>query len=173
MTLRDGLEKIGEQAFSYCESLKKIVIPSTVKDIHDSAFKGCTNLKRVKFSDEIENFVTCDAMREWWNRGVGKNPLRTYCFMVRCGIPARFKGLSKISSWQATIHDLLRIIPTITVVNVEDDDDVINKEGLNAHFYTIDAKLAMYENLLYEAPTLFPDRLGLDEGIILTILSYL
>jgi hypothetical protein len=100
-------------------------------------------------------------MQEWWNQGVHERCLSTYSFLVRCDIPARIVGLALVSSWQATIHDMLRIIPTIS------------NEGRNAHFDAIDAKLTMYENLLNEASVLFPDRLGLDEGIVLTIVSFL
>ena len=172
VTLGDGLEEIGEKAFGNCVSMEEIIIPPAVSDIHDTAFEGCTFLTRFKFSDEIEEFVTCDAM------GVGKKSLRTYCFLVRCHIPARFAGLSKISSWQATIHNMLRIVPNIAAFDDEDEDryeiDVsINGEGMNVHFDAIDAKLTMYEHLLNEASTFFPDQLGLDEGIVLTIVSFL
>ena len=119
--------------------------------------------------------------------------MRTYGFLVQFDIPVRFAGISKISSWQATIHGMLRIIPAIAAIipaiaAVDDDDnnhdsdedndsdaenDDINEEGMNAHLYAIDARLTTYENLLNEAPTLFPDRLGFEEGIALTVLSFL
>ena len=156
--LGNGLEEIGKYAFGNCSLLEEIVIPPAVRKIHDDAFDDCTNLTRVKFSDEIESFVACDAMQDWWNQGVGKTTMRTYSFLVRCNVPERFKGLSKISSWQANIHDMLRIIPTI--------------EDINAHFDTIDAKLTLYENLLREVHELFLNELGFDEGVALTILSY-
>ena len=167
MTLGDGLEEIGERAFEDYESLEEIVIPPAVRDIHDMAFIGCTNLTRVKFCDKIEEFVSCDAMSDWWNRGFGKLSLRTYCFLVRCHIPARFKGLALVSSWQATIHDMLRIISTIAAPNNRLDKD--DEEGMNAHF---DAKLTIYENLLNEAHVLFLEQYGLDNGIVLDILSF-
>ena len=183
MTLGSGLEEIGEEAFEMCTLLEEIVIPPAIRDIHDTAFKDCTNLTRVKFCDEIKEFVSCDAMSDWWNRGVGKMSLRTYYFLVRCDISARFKGLALVGSWQATIHDMLRIVPTIATVDHEDDedednddsdadDDDINEEGMNAHFDAIDAKLTMYEDLLNEAHVLFPEQYGLDNGIVLDILSF-
>ena len=51
---------------------------------------------------------------------------------------------------------------------LDGDDD----EGMNAYLDTIDAKLTVYENLLNDLPTLFPDQLGLVEGIVLTVLSF-
>ena len=100
-------------------------------------------------------------MRGWWNQGTHLLCLSTYCFLVRCSIPARFSGLALVSSWQANINDMLRSIPTVSVME------------LNAYFDTIDAKLTMYENLLSEAPTLFPEQFGLVYGIVLNILSFL
>ena len=84
MTLGDGLEEIGERAFEDYESLEEIVIPPAVRDIHDMAFIGCTNLTRVKFCDKIEEFVSCDAMSDWWNGGFGKS---------RNEIPFPFPGI--------------------------------------------------------------------------------
>jgi hypothetical protein len=179
VTLGNGLEEIGKKSFGYCTSMEEIVIPPAVRDIHGTAFNGCTILTRVKFCDEIEQFVSSVAMWDWWNRGVGKKSLRTYCFLVRCRIPARFAGLALVSSWQATINNMLRIIPDIVEVNDYDfenflaPDEEDDEEAMNAHFDAIDARLTMYENLLNDLPTLFPDQLGLVEGIVLTVLSFL
>ena len=41
------LFEIGEEAFSGCVGLKKIIIPATVKTIYKDAFNGCTSLKIV------------------------------------------------------------------------------------------------------------------------------
>ena len=70
-------------------------------------------------------------------------------------------GLAKMSSWQVNIHEMLRIIPSISTENMKE------------YFDTIDAKLTVYENLLNEASMLFPEQFGLDHGIILNILSFL
>jgi len=191
--LSDGLEEIGEWAFAECWSLREIVIPPAVRDIHDTAFDRCTNLTRVKFCNEIEEFVSCKAMKGWWNRGVGQISLRTYCFLVQCNIVKRFAGLAPVSDWQATIHDMLWIIPTFAAVDHEDDEDSnnsdaededINEEGMDErcvatarmcfrrHFDAIDAQLTVYENFLNEAHVLFREQYGLDNGIVLKILSF-
>jgi hypothetical protein len=191
VTLGSGLEEIGAMAFGYCRSLGEIVIPNNIKEIDSTAFDGCTNLTKVKFSDEVEEFVSCNAISNWWNQGVGKKSLHTYCFLARCGIPARLAGLTKISSWQATIHNMLRIIPDIAAIaavdNEESDDsddddddddsdadnDEINDKGMDVHFDAINARLTMYETLLNEVHVLFPEQYGLDEGTVLTVLSFL
>jgi len=166
--LSDGLEEIGEKAFAKCRSLREIVIPPAVRDIHDTAFDCCTNLTRVKFCNEIEEFVSCNAMRGWWNRGVGEISLRTYCFLVQCNILTRFAGLAPVSDWQATIHNMLWIIPTFAAV----DHEIDARMCFRRHFDAIDAQLTVYENLLNEAHVLFPRQYGLDNGIVLVILSF-
>ena len=39
--IKEGLQKIGNGAFSKCTSLKSITIPSTVTDIGNAAFISC------------------------------------------------------------------------------------------------------------------------------------
>jgi hypothetical protein len=176
VTLGDGLEEIGKGAFQYCTWLEEISIPPAVKEIHDIAFEYCSNLTRIKFCDEIEKFVSCDAMRDWWNQGIGKKSLRTYCFLVRCGIPERL-GCVRVQSWsRAEIFHMLRIIPTIPDRCDGYDDygcyyNVMNVEGMNAHFDALDARLTNYENI--GPVVLFPDQYGLNKDIVLAILSFL
>ena len=175
--------------------MEEIVIPPTVKKIHDIAFKGCTVLKRVKFCDEIEEFVSHKAMQVWWNQGVHVRCLSTYCFLVQCSIPARFLGLTPLKSWQANIYDMLRSIPTISAVDSynndedadedtdedtdddgdedENEEDLIYEdkdESLTAHFDAIDARLAVYENLR-EAPKLLGLIIQIDD-IVDRVLSF-
>ena len=39
--------------------------------------------------------------------------------------------------------------------------NVINEEGMNVHFETINAKIALFENLLIEAHMLIPEQLNI------------
>ncbi len=41
VVIPEGCTEIGEKAFKGCASLVYIRIPSTVKDLPDSAFEGC------------------------------------------------------------------------------------------------------------------------------------
>jgi hypothetical protein len=166
LTLGNGLEEIGANAFGGCESIEQIVIPPAVKKIDNLAFQYGL-LTSVKFSDEIEKFVSCEAMRDWWNQGVNYHSMRTYCCLVRCNIPTRVSGLALVSSWQTNIQEMMRCIPTVPI-GIQGIEG-----GLTAYFDTIDAKLTMYETLLSEAPTLFPEQFGLDHGVVSYILSYL
>jgi hypothetical protein len=84
VTLNDDLDEIGEKAYVSCKSLQHVFIPPAVKVIAGNAFKSCSNLTYVEFCDKIEEFVTCEAMRGWWNHGVHQRSLSTYCFLLRC-----------------------------------------------------------------------------------------
>ncbi len=161
VTLGQGVEEIWEEAFYQCYSLEHIVTPPAVKVVDDTAFNYCSMLTSVEFCDEIEEFVSCEVMRGWRNRGIHVKSLSSYCFLVRCSIPAHFSGLALVSSWQANIYDMLRSIPTNSA------------EGMNAYFDAIDAKIHVYGNSLNKAPTIFREQFGLDYGIVLNILSFL
>lgn len=45
--IRNGTESICESAFDGCKGLTKIVLPKSIKVIHDYAFCGCNNLKEI------------------------------------------------------------------------------------------------------------------------------
>ena len=55
VNLGEGVEEIRAHAFGLCASLQRLFIPSTVKVIEDSAFRGCPNLVSIVFSDEIKH----------------------------------------------------------------------------------------------------------------------
>jgi len=55
---------IKNEAFSYCESLEKIELPSNLESISSSAFIGCKNLKEINFPESLkkidsEAFSSC------------------------------------------------------------------------------------------------------------------
>ncbi len=140
VNLGEGLQKIGKKAFWECASLQSITIPCAVTKIHKKAFHRCTSLTSVVFCDEIEEFVTADSMREWWNHGVHEMCLSTYCFLVRCNVLTRL-GLVRPGKWQTNIHGMLRRIPSIP------------PKGLMTYYDSIDSKLSLYDDLKY-APML-------------------
>jgi hypothetical protein len=82
----------------------------------------------VKFSNNIEQFMSSEAMSGWWNQGLHEKSLTMYCFMTRCNIPEHF-GLVLVESWQANIYSMLRSISTISA------------EHLDVYFDTINTKL--------------------------------
>lgn len=52
--LYEGLQKIGSDAFAGT-NLKEIVIPSTVTEIWDTTFSGCSKLNKIKFEGNAPN----------------------------------------------------------------------------------------------------------------------
>jgi hypothetical protein len=134
ITFGDGLEEIGEEAFYKCTAVEGVVIPRTVKEIHQKAFSRCSRLTNVEFCAEIEAFVSCEAMRDWWNQGVHYQCLGTYTFLRKHDIPNRV-GLLRVQSWQNNIYETLRCIPTT------------NPNGMKALFHSIESRLSLYESL--------------------------
>ena len=64
----EGVETIDDYAF-FSSSLKKIILPDTVKYINKRAFQDCTNLDEVKMSNSIERieelaFSSCSSLSE-------------------------------------------------------------------------------------------------------------
>ena len=64
----DGIVKIGEFAFSYCEELTSVVIPDSVKEIGEGAFSYCYGLKNVDIPDSVEiigesAFAECSSLK--------------------------------------------------------------------------------------------------------------
>jgi hypothetical protein len=161
VNLGNGLEIISIRVFRECTSLIGIVIPANIRYIDHNAFENCTSLTNVEFCEQIKEFVSCNAIHDWWNHGVHERSLSTYCLLVRYSIPRRLLGISVMSSSQISIHEKLRKIPTIDV------------NGMNAYFDTIHLEIRAYENFLEEAPMMFPEQLCLDDFLVQNILSFL
>eukprot|EP00980_Cylindrotheca_fusiformis_P014479 scaffold3872_cov87-Cylindrotheca_fusiformis.AAC.1 len=69
LVLNEGLERIGKNAFHFCEGLTEVEIPSTVKVIGDCAFYYCKLLARLVLSEGLErigedSFRECESLTE-------------------------------------------------------------------------------------------------------------
>ena len=53
ITIPEGIETIGNGAFSDCGNLTEIIIPESVMKIGEWAFSGCKNLKSVNIMSEV------------------------------------------------------------------------------------------------------------------------
>ena len=104
----------------------------------------------MQFSEEIEEFVSEESMRDWWNRRKFLEiSLRTYCFFVQCNIP-RCVGLLQATKWRLNIHKMLRRIPDVqnrTFIprdihcDLSCDNYGDDKYPLDDYFEYIDSKL--------------------------------
>lgn len=45
ITFSEGVEIIGADAFQYCKNLRKIILPSSLKNLSSYAFRGCTSIE--------------------------------------------------------------------------------------------------------------------------------
>ena len=61
----ESIEHIGNDAFSYCVSLKQITLPATLKSIGDYAFYGCSSLFDMYFSGTAEEWRAIEKGEEW------------------------------------------------------------------------------------------------------------
>jgi hypothetical protein len=82
--LGEGMEVIAHLELFRCTSLEHITITPTVTAINELAIRGCSHLTTMQFRSEIEQFVSGESMRGWWNHWVHKWSPSTYCFLVRC-----------------------------------------------------------------------------------------
>ena len=55
LTLPEGLEKIGKDAFAYDEKLENMTIPAAITEIGDYAFFNCTGLTKITILAKEEN----------------------------------------------------------------------------------------------------------------------
>ena len=140
--LSEGLRRIGN-AFCRCLSLKRVNIPSTVYSVHKRAFSKCPKLVAVKLNKDIEKLVCYPGQmqRDWWNEGVPKHALRTYCLLTECNLLNRL-GRLRVTTWRNHIQTMLKNIPSIP------------SKQLETYVGSIVTKLAVYEQLQRVAPLL-------------------
>ena len=63
-----GVSRIGTYAFAWCDGLKSVTIPSSVKYIESRAFDGCAELTTVVFQNTAWLYLYRtydDGSREW------------------------------------------------------------------------------------------------------------
>lgn len=58
LTLLEGVETIGSQAFFGCTSLQSVTLPDSLRTIEQSAFYNCTSLEEVHFGSGLQEIGT-------------------------------------------------------------------------------------------------------------------
>lgn len=69
VVLPDSVERIGENAFRYCQKLEEIRLPKMLKTLGANAFEGCSSLKSVELPDRLtrinkEVFLECRGLTQ-------------------------------------------------------------------------------------------------------------
>lgn len=54
LTVSEGIETVGQDAFYNCQSLTSVTLPKSLKNIAPGMFRYCTNLSKIKFHNETE-----------------------------------------------------------------------------------------------------------------------
>ena len=96
INLPEGIERISENMFMYCQVLEEIIIPSSVKTIDASAFLWCESLERVVILGNVtaieENaFAYCDAM-DSINIPQSVSIIGQYAFQEACNLTIFYEG---------------------------------------------------------------------------------
>ncbi|MBP3596604.1 MAG: leucine-rich repeat domain-containing protein [Clostridia bacterium] len=121
LELEDGIQIIGEGAFSGCSSLTKVVLPKSVKSIslHTNyatsmgeygLFEGCTNLVEVDMSktqiQDLQNdtFYSCGKLKKVklppTLKNIGKDCFRACNSLSNLELPNTIEKIRKISFWR-------------------------------------------------------------------------
>ncbi len=137
--LCEGLVNIGFSAFEDCLLLEHIIIPSTVKRIGSEAFKDCQKLSALLFCEEMEEFVTGQGVKDWWNGSSQSRTLRMYSFLAQHSIPSRLSKL-KARKWLCEIYGMLKHAHSMEVVHSYDCHFDIQCDAITE-------KLGVYEKL--------------------------
>lgn len=68
VVVEEGILNIGANAFSNCERLEEIVLPSDLSVIKDAAFSNCTRLKKITLPEKLQTleggnvFARCESL---------------------------------------------------------------------------------------------------------------
>lgn len=67
VSVPNGVEVV--EGFSYNKNIEKVILPSSVKEIGQYAFSGCTNLRKINFPENLERiwdgaFMGCKSLEK-------------------------------------------------------------------------------------------------------------
>lgn len=57
LKIPERCKSIGNDAFSYCDNIKSVIVPDSVKSIGKSAFQRCYNLESIKLPDTLSDRI--------------------------------------------------------------------------------------------------------------------
>lgn len=100
---------IGNDAFSWCESLTSVTIPSSVTSIGDWAFHGCNGLTSVTISEGVTSignwaFYYCRSLKTITFEGAPPQVGSSAFAYVASGCVGRYPS-TKVTEWEAVISN--------------------------------------------------------------------
>lgn len=101
INIPDSVQSIGDYAFAYCESLESFTMPKGVKTIGKYAFIQCTKITSLELSEELES--------------IGKNAFENCSALVNINIPS---GITSIESYTFAGCGFTEIIIPDTVESI-------------------------------------------------------
>lgn len=124
--LGDGVERIGELAFSYCQYLSTVSLGSNLRSIGDYAFDNCTRLSSISIPDTVEYIGTYAFHNTgFWNSAsdlVYADNWVVGCknmFLMNAFIRAGTVGISKYAFYNCFMLSDLTIPDTVRVIDRE------------------------------------------------------
>lgn len=91
--ISNGVKKLGEDAFFFCESLKSVKLPDSLEVIGKNAFSGCKNLKNINIPDSVKEiiegaFAGCDNLDEETKAKIAKLEVKekVSSSSIACGV---------------------------------------------------------------------------------------
>ena len=94
LILPEGIKKIGKNAFKYVaeydyEKIKEIILPNTIEEIDDGAFRNLSSLEKINCPSSLKRignftFDSCTSLKEI-DLNVGLKEIGNYAF-VRCNL---------------------------------------------------------------------------------------
>lgn len=126
ITLPDGLENIGSNAFAYCGSLATLIIPNKVKNIYDGAFRNC-GLTTLTIPNSVKNlsssiFSECENLESvTWPTDIHTIPWDTFnsCPKLKFTIPSHITSIEANAFNRCTSLTENLNIPS-SVINIGD-----------------------------------------------------
>lgn len=117
--LPEGLTKISEYRFSFCENLESITLPSSLRYILNNAFEGCSKLESIILPERItvigkEAFKDCTSLTTITCLG-GPAEMDAYAIPFNTGlkiyVPGEFLTEYKSASQWSNYEDYFEAIP--------------------------------------------------------------